>query len=119
MDYKYNITDIKSRRFTPQEKKRKRYLKDRRNDYGENDKGSRKSIRLRKKWVNQNYRSNIHNRLKLLNEIDPDSSIKSVKRIYWKKSPDISLIDHIKRQKSLRLERYGRKKRTKFRLTEY
>jgi hypothetical protein len=32
-------------RRTPQEKKRLSYLKDRRNDYGENDKSSRKNIR--------------------------------------------------------------------------
>ncbi|NJP30217.1 hypothetical protein FLW53_39710 [Microbispora sp. SCL1-1] len=37
------------RRRSPQEKKRLSYAKDRRNDYGENDKSSRKNIRLSKK----------------------------------------------------------------------
>ncbi len=37
------------RRLTPQEKKRLSYERDRRNAYGENDKSSRKSIRLRKR----------------------------------------------------------------------
>ncbi|MEV7007171.1 hypothetical protein [Streptosporangium sp. NPDC051022] len=36
-------------RKTPQEKKRLSYAKDRRNDYGENDKSSRKSIRRHKR----------------------------------------------------------------------
>jgi hypothetical protein len=40
-------------RKSPQEKKRLSYLKDRRNSYGEHDKGSRTSIRLRKRSVNR------------------------------------------------------------------
>jgi hypothetical protein len=39
-------------RKSPQEKKRLSYLKDRRNNYGENDKSSRTSIRARKRAVN-------------------------------------------------------------------
>jgi hypothetical protein len=37
----------------PQEKKAISYAKDRRNDYGENDKGSRKSIRRNKRFPNR------------------------------------------------------------------
>jgi hypothetical protein len=37
------------KRRTPQEKKRASYLRDRRNQYGENDKSSRRGIRLRKR----------------------------------------------------------------------
>ncbi|MFE2009824.1 hypothetical protein [Streptomyces sp. NPDC059491] len=39
-------------RRTPQEKKRLSYLKDHRNNYGENDKSSRKSIRRNKRFPN-------------------------------------------------------------------
>ncbi|MEV7178854.1 hypothetical protein [Kitasatospora sp. NPDC093679] len=39
-------------RRTPREKKRLSYLKDCRNAYGENDKGSRPSVRRRKRAVN-------------------------------------------------------------------
>lgn len=47
-------------RKTPQEKKRLSYLKDRRNDYGEHDKGSRRSIRTRKSAVNSANRRQEH-----------------------------------------------------------
>ncbi|MFJ8295361.1 hypothetical protein [Streptomyces sp. NPDC094447] len=40
------------KRKTPQEKKRLSYLKDHRNNYGENDKSSRKSIRRNKRFPN-------------------------------------------------------------------
>ena len=40
-------------RRSPQEKKSLSYAKDRRNDYGENDKSSRKSIRRRKREPNR------------------------------------------------------------------
>ncbi|MET9538977.1 hypothetical protein ABZY16_15910 [Streptomyces sp. NPDC006553] len=40
------------KRRTPQEKKRLSYVKDHRNNYGENDKSSRKSIRRNKRFPN-------------------------------------------------------------------
>jgi hypothetical protein len=40
-------------RRSPQEKKALSYAKDRRNDYGENDKSSRKNIRLNKRMPNR------------------------------------------------------------------
>jgi hypothetical protein len=52
-------------RKTPQEKKALSYAKDRRNDYGENDKSSRKAIPLRKRLVN---RANRHNTQRLLGD---------------------------------------------------
>ena len=48
---------------TPQEKKRLSYERDRRNAYGENDKGSRKSIPLRKRNVVRAYRKLTKQRL--------------------------------------------------------
>ena len=50
------ILDAMERRRTPQDKKILSYLKDRRNSYGEHDKGSRKTIPARKAWVNRTYR---------------------------------------------------------------
>ena len=47
-------------RKSPQEKKRLSYLKDRRNNYGENDKSSRTSIRTRKRAVNSANRRREH-----------------------------------------------------------
>ncbi|HEY0048924.1 MAG TPA: hypothetical protein VGB68_06550, partial [Pyrinomonadaceae bacterium] len=47
------------RKRTPQEKKALSYARDRRNDYGENDKGSRKSIRRNKTFPNRAYRKTV------------------------------------------------------------
>jgi hypothetical protein len=47
-------------RRSPQEKKRLSYLKDGRNNYGENDKSSRRSIRTRKRSVNSANRRREH-----------------------------------------------------------
>lgn len=47
-------------RRTPQEKKALSYVKDRRNDYGENDKSSRKNIRRNKRMPNRADRHREH-----------------------------------------------------------
>lgn len=96
---------------TPQEKKRLSYEKDRRNAYGESNKGSRRSIRFRKRWVNQTYRSSVKQlvgqgvSVKSANEQTEqdrleriDGQIRSHQRKFWKKSPDISLKDFVRRQ---------------------
>jgi hypothetical protein len=49
-----------ARRRSPQEKKALSYAKDRRNDFGENDKASRRSIRLRKRDPNRSDRHREH-----------------------------------------------------------
>lgn len=75
---------------TPQEKKRLSYQHDRRDDYMESSKGSRKSIRWRKQWVNQTYRQSIKHILKApigqeqTDEIE--NRITETKRPFWKKS---------------------------------
>jgi hypothetical protein len=51
------------RRRTPQEKKALSYAKDHRNDYGENDKASRKAIPLRKRLVNRANRHDVQRHL--------------------------------------------------------
>lgn len=96
---------------TPQEKKRLSYEKDRRNAYGESNKGSRKSIRFRKQWVNQTYRSSVKQlvgqgvSVRSSDEqagqdcVDSlEEKINSHQRKFWKKSPDISLKDFIRQQ---------------------
>jgi hypothetical protein len=50
------VTAAVGHRRGPQEKKALSYAKDRRNDYGENDKSSRKSIRRRKRDPNRSDR---------------------------------------------------------------
>ncbi len=83
----------------PQEKKKKSYQKDCRNDYGENDKGSRKNIRKGKQRSSKLFRS-ASTKLKSLtkysvdedlalemeNEIESTEKIKRLKG--FKKVPD-------------------------------
>lgn len=80
---------------TPQEKKRLSYLYDRRDEYGENNKSSRKSIRWRKKWVNKTYRQGIKHVLNApINKKDTDeieNRIDETRRPRWKKSPHTPL----------------------------
>ena len=101
---------------TPQEKKLLSYEKDRRNGYGESDKGSRKSIRFRKRWVNQTYRSSVKQIVGQVISVESvdkqteqdrlervDQKVKSHQRKFWKKSPDISLKEYIRRQLTKRV----------------
>jgi hypothetical protein len=75
---------------TPQEKKQLSYQKDHKDNYGEFNKGSRKSVPRKKQFVNQNYRQNINQILKKsVNTDDLDqmeNKIKETKKIDWKKS---------------------------------
>jgi hypothetical protein len=82
-------------RKTPREKKLLSYAKDCRTTYGENDKASRKYIRLRKAGVNRGYRRRINQYLQEINkstDLDKtnasESCIRSVKRKYGKKLGD-------------------------------
>ena len=80
---------------TPQEKKRLSYQHDRRDDYMESSKGSRKSIRWRKRWVNQTYRQSIKHILNApigKEETDEvENKIAETRRPFWKKSPHAPL----------------------------
>ena len=105
---------------TPQEKKQLSYEHDQRNAYGESDKGSRKSIHFRKRWVNQTYRGKI---TKLLNrlgirpnpltdtDIEPiENQVRATRCANWKKSPDVPLGEFVagqQQQRDLR-QQYGR-----------
>jgi hypothetical protein len=104
------------KRLTPQEKKRLSYERDRRNDYGENDKASRKAIPLQKRKVLRAYRKLTRQRLPK-NELVADLEgaeaaefrVREVKRKNWRKVPDIPLGQFIEQQTDARGRRYGRK----------
>ena len=89
---------------TPQEKKKLSLKKDRRNSFGENNKSSRKAIPKRKRAVNKSYRKTVKQTIQVdaeMKEIDliiVDEKIKNVKRKFWKKHPDESLEEALKRK---------------------
>ncbi len=78
---------------TPQTKKRLSLLKDCQNNYGENDKSARTSIRWRKRWVNSTYRRNVK---QSLGEPEADldrliDCVSEIERHPWQKCADIPL----------------------------
>jgi hypothetical protein len=97
------------RRRSPQDKKLLSYLKDRRNDYGESDKASRKAIPARKAWVNRTYRRAIREVTRTeTNQIDELAvDVEQVRRKPWKKSPDRPLGEHLNNRWRVRQERGG------------
>ena len=80
---------------TPQEKKRLSYQHDRRDDYMESSKGSRRSIRWRKRWVNQTYRQSIKQILSVPIEKEytdeVENQLAETRRPCWKKRPHAPL----------------------------
>ena len=103
-------------RRSPQEKKQLSYARDRRNDYGENDKASRKAIPLHKRKVVRAYRKLTKQQLpKNVHEVAPDEAdvidarVASVRRGEWRKFPDIPLGEFIERQRTRRRNAYGRR----------
>jgi hypothetical protein len=89
---------VKSRN-TPQEKKIKDYQNQRANSYGENDKSSRKAIRLNKAIVNRTFRRKIHDNLQQVcscNDNDlAQENIVRIKRKNWKKKPDYTIVESL------------------------
>lgn len=80
---------LKKRR-SPQEKKRLSYAKDRRNDYGQNDKAARKAIPARKRIANRIVRRAKSRDL----AADPDGTEAlrlAQTRKKWIKAPDLRL----------------------------
>jgi hypothetical protein len=80
---------------TPQEKKRLSYAKDRRNTYGEHDKGSRKTIRankLHQRRTERRVQNNALNALPNTTGLDElttaENAIKTTIPRQWRKSPD-------------------------------
>ncbi|GAA2223757.1 hypothetical protein GCM10010413_16450 [Promicromonospora sukumoe] len=86
------------RRRTPQEKKQLSLLNDRRNNYGENSKASRKNIPRNKAFVNRANRHADRQALVIaLGSHDAeqgeraDLTVRGRRRRVWRKWPDISL----------------------------
>lgn len=102
---------------SPQEKKALSYERDRRNGYGESDKGARKTIPARKAGENRKDRRKVNQSLVVLPTVDAaaaelieSDAAKDVFRVGgWTKAPDIPLSDHIQKQGRGRTGRVGRK----------
>lgn len=91
--------DRRAARRSPQEDKQLSYAKDRRNNYGENDKSSRTSIWLRKRLVN---RANRHHDRQVLSSVagiddadDVEQKVFAKRRKRWRKCPDLALGVHV------------------------
>ena len=91
---------------SPQEKKALSYAKDRRNDYRENDKASRKAIPLRKARENRQNRRKVAQALSIVPQLDEaaaalieSSALHDINRVGgWKKKADIPLAEFVGRQ---------------------
>lgn len=102
---------------SPQEKKRLSYAKDRRNAYAENDKTSRKAVRLNKRFPN---RANRHRLQRILRDatggVDAARAEEAEERLArrrpktWRKEPDLPLGDWVESRlrRRVRLEGGGR-----------
>lgn len=111
---------------SPQEKKALSYDRDRRNTYGENDKGSRESIRKRKAGVNRVYRRKVN---EVLEQVGPDIDVdaadvadgdaKNIRRPFWKKAPDEPLGVVVKRKIKRREDHAGKGKTARKAITEF
>jgi len=108
----------------PQDKKKLSYSRDRRNAYGESDKGSRKTIRRNKRISIQAERSKKAKLSSLVyRKFDEDyagqvendfkSAIKLRRLRGFRKYPDLPLGEYIDLQKRKRGNRYGRKAKVK------
>lgn len=100
-------------KLTPQEKKRLSYERDRRNDYGENDKASRKAIPLRKRLAARGSRRAARAALPGGWDAIPEEEVEQAEnkmlaaeqRAYlrWRKAPDIPLAEYLARKRARRL----------------
>ena len=90
-----------SRHNTPQENKLLDYLHQSKNQYGENDKSSRKAIRHRKAQVNRQFRraqKSLINQGKTAEDID--TALSQQPRLNWQKYADAPLIERITQAKN-------------------
>lgn len=90
-------------RRTPQDKKQLSYDRDRRNNYGENDKSSRKSIRRNKRYPNRANRRRDRQALgAAVGAVDEplaeavDQNVHNKRRKRWRKWPDAPLGVHVR-----------------------
>lgn len=104
---------------TPQEKKTLSLKKDRRNAYGEHDKGSRKSIPLRKALDNRKVRHRTRQAVAVIDRLDEgaaalveSSARHDVHRVGgWRKAPDQPLGDLVRWTLGKRVVNVGAKLR--------
>lgn len=111
---------------TPQEKKALSYAKDCRNNYGANDKASRKIIPLRKAKANRSDRKKVND---ILQKIEKQSDIESielvenevlsVKRNDWKKYPDEPLEKVVEKKLDRRENHVGKGKTARKKAIEF
>jgi hypothetical protein len=92
-----NLPPGRSRQISPQEKKRLSLERDRRNTYGESDKGPRKIIPLQKAKANRTVRSKDKSALRR-DDDSADSVLKKALKQRWRKVPDGKLGDVIAQQ---------------------
>ena len=105
---------------TPQEKKQLSYERDRRGDYGNSNKGSRKSIPLHKRIVIRSHRRATKQQLPknalvapVEDLVEAEARVLSIPRKRWEKWPNVSLAEFIARQQSRAERREGRKTRSR------
>lgn len=101
---------------TPQDKKRLSYAKDRRNDYGEHAKSSRRSIARFKAQDIRRERHGKNQALQLVvgaatedQQVAAEVAARTVKRRLWEKVPDVPLREYIASQRRKRANRTGRR----------
>ncbi|WP_432988814.1 hypothetical protein [Dactylosporangium sp. CA-233914] len=90
---------------TPQEKKALSYERDHRNTYGENDKGSRRSIRRNKRHVN---RANRHRARQAFKGADPQvgqERLGAERPKRWRKCADVPLAEYVAYKLRRRVQR--------------
>ena len=114
------------RKRTPQEKKVLSYARDRRNVYGENDKGSRRSIRRNKTLPSRAYRKTVGDILRgAVGAVDlgqaesVDIETKEVRRRKWRKYPDAPLGEVVARKLERRKSHAGHGKTARQRAKEF
>jgi hypothetical protein len=91
---------------SPQDKKANELAHDRRNTYGENDKSSRRAIRLRKRWRSRLERQALRQALDRSAATAEDSGIDvPAPRGQWRKSPDTSVGELLRHRRYNRVER--------------
>jgi hypothetical protein len=102
-------------KLSPQEKKRLSYMRDRRNDYRENDKASRKAIPLRKRLAARAFRRKTKEYLPKNHLEIPEEELETLDgKIFeakrqaqsdWRKKRDVPLGEYLLRKQERRVRR--------------
>jgi hypothetical protein len=100
---------MSAKKRSPQEKKRLSLARDRRDDYGENDKARRKSIPRRRAKKSRSYRHATRQVLRVQDAEQANERVRTVRRGEWVKVPDTPLQNSIERKEVNRARLKGRK----------